>query len=547
MSPDARTQSGVKVMDLIRSGALAGVSIGYMYRDSDVTVDKESRTLTANRWRLSEITFTPTQADQGAHVQRSLPETFNNAGNTAFTKDRTMTLEQLIALYGEKHRSLLGKLLGDKKSEADIASAVIAAERAEAIKPPADASDEKARSAEIAKLRMERQITTVAESHGLKGSNYFDAESLDAALVRMTKDKAEAAKTNVDQPMIRAHVSVDALDKKRTLDMVRAFAGNRGENPTEWSRSDLAHYALGNVGRMSCGVRDANTTSSNFVSFVLANAMDKAVMIGFNDFASSTTYQEWTTTRMVPDFKTVTGAALDSGNLVSTAENISFPELAKAEGGYTATASLWGATVSLTFQALVNDDLGEFMNMIGRAGAIAQRTIDKEVYSQLNAATWTGNITSGATLSTAGSIDSIYTAFSVKVGPAGELTGVTPAYLIVAPQNRQAGENVCGISLPPGITTMSSSATRSLKLIVTPQLAQSGITTSTYYVAASPKVSDTVKVIKLQGFDSPVVQEYDAGAQAARKWKILMPFAAKVVQFTSGGTIFFPGLQQGIV
>ncbi len=553
ISPDARTATGVKVIDLVRSGALAGVSIGYAYSDKDASYNEDTRTITARKWAMREISLTPTQADVAAHVVRSLPDSFKPAAAVA------VAIETAATAATKKE----SRVSDDQKKSEPVIDA---------------AHDEKIRAAAI---EQSRELTTLARSHGLKPEDYLDPKLSRAdALAKMLGDRAEMKETKVEQSLSRVSVTADDMDKKRdmfaggmlwlggstghdcqkdnpwrgrsVLDMVRAYAAIKGENPTNWARKDLAHYALGEVRNMSVGVRDANVTSSNFISFVMVNAMDKSVMKGFNDFESQTTYGLWTSTRYVADFKQVTGGALDSGNLVTTAENVAFPELAKNEGGYNATASLWGATVSLTFQALVNDDLGEFMAMIGRAGAIAQRTIDKEVYAQLSAATWTNNISSGFTLSTAGSIDAVYTAFVTKTGPAGEIVGNTPKYLLVAPQNRQAGENVCGISLPPGSTTMSSMKARGLELIVSPQLAASGLTTSTYYLAGDPAVVDTMKVIKLNGFDSPVIQEYDAGAVAARKWKIMMPFAAKPVSFTAtppGGssTVFFPGLQQGII
>jgi hypothetical protein len=286
----------------------------------------------------------------------------------------------------------------------------------------------------------------------------------------------------------------------------------------------------------------ANVTSSMFNTVVLANYMDKEVMNGFNGFASSVTYPIWTRRRSVMDFKTFAAGALDSGNLVSTAENLSFPELSKAEGSFTGSLGLYGATISLSYQAIVNDDMGEFMNMLNRAGAIAQRTIDKAVYTLVNAATWTNNTTSVTGLGTAGDLDTVRAAFDIKTGPAGEILGNTPKYLLVPSCLRtaalQATTQVQGSTAAVGNTDLIP--------VVTPHLTQAGTASqSVFYLAGDPRVVDTVVVAFLSGAETPQIAEYDAGAVAARKWKIMQAFVPVLASTTVSGTIYIPGMHQG--
>lgn len=71
--PDAVLVSGITVRDAIDTGALRGVSIGYVYDISNSTWDPDKRTVTVNNWRWSEVTLTPIPRDSAAHVARTRP------------------------------------------------------------------------------------------------------------------------------------------------------------------------------------------------------------------------------------------------------------------------------------------------------------------------------------------------------------------------------------------------------------------------------------------------------------------------------------------
>jgi hypothetical protein len=55
---------------------------------------------------------------------------------------------------------------------------------------------------------------------------------------------------------------------------------------------------------------------------------------------------------------------------------------------------------------------------------------------------------------------------------------------------------------------------------------------------------DTVVVAFLSGAETPQIIEYDAGAVAARKWKIIEAFVPVLASTTVNSTIYIPGMQQ---
>lgn len=529
----ARTASGTSVRELVKAGALRGVSIGYV-RDLDkATFDERSNTLTVSNWSLREITLTPTPADIRAQVVRSLPTSIR-ASNSA---------DSVAAPAAEKK----GKMPDDIKPQDNI--------------PAALKNDEAARAAEIAAVRAERdalhlrnQINTIAESHGLRGSEFHSSKSIDEAVRAMTEAKAKALASDVKVSGVRIEAGSDQTDKlndecvtelmkgRSVLDIARKHARATGAKADDMTRNDLAGYVLNkDVPGMSKRVSAPNVTSSMFNTVVLANIMDKSVFQGFT--AGETTYQLWCGRRTVADFKQFAAGALDSGNLVQTAEGLAFPELGKAEASYNGTLGLWGATISLSFQALVNDDLGEFMRMLNRAGQIAARTIDKNVIAVLEGLTWTGNTTTASPLGTTGSVDKVRAAFDRKTGPAGEILGNRPKFLLAPSILRKAAlqETTVVQALP-----LATAVNTDLQTIVNPYLTQATTASeSKYYLIGNNALVDTITVAFLQGAETPMVMEYDAGAVAKRSWKIMQAFVPVAGSTTVSSVIYTPGIQQG--
>lgn len=534
IAESAKTAAGTSVRELVKLGALRGVSIGYTYDREGARYDEASNTVTADKWMLREITLTPTPADTRAHVVRSLPNHFAKAEATI---SGSQVVENRAAPAAEQKEAIMA----DEQKPQEI-SPVAAPKNDEGVR----AANE--RAADI------KRIAEVADSHGLRVAKYLDLPYA-KALEAMLADKAEAEKSEIraeKKPVVEViadqgdKVNAESVDGilagKSWLDVARRHAQAFGFKSQDMNKADIAAYILGrDVPGMNKRSGPANVTSNMFNTVVLANYMDKEVMNGFNGFASSVTYPIWTRRRSVMDFKTFAAGALDSGNLVSTAENLSFPELTKAEGSFTGSLGLYGATMSLSYQAIVNDDMGEFMNMLNRAGAIAQRTIDKAVYTLLNGATWTNNTTSVTGLATAGDLDTIRAAFDTKTGPAGEILGNTPKYLLVPSCLRTAA--LQATTQVQGSTAQVTNA--DLIPVITPHLTQAGTASqSIFYLAGDPRVVDTVVVAFLSGAETPQILEYDAGAVAARKWKIMQAFVPVLASTTVAGTVYIPGMHQ---
>lgn len=325
----------------------------------------------------------------------------------------------------------------------------------------------------------------------------------------------------------------------RYLDIVRRCAALSGmAGARDWDDYQAADFAMraSNIGwAQQYHKRGANETFSMFGG-ILANVMDKTIIMGFNGF-ENVTYDEWCRTRQVMDFKQFSAAALTLGNLVSTVENQAFPELTAKDSSYSGTLAMWGGTLTLTLQALLSDDLGEFFSKLGQAGSIARRTMDREVYNQLMGISYGAlDLVTGAPLGTQDNLDKVRTLFRQKLNPAGQKMGNSPEFLLHPFGLTRAAQQATGRARPPGEQSyLASDEGRSIKEIECPYLDDASVnanaSTTSYYLVGGPTV-DTIVAATLSGMQTPQVMEFDAGATAARKFKIMMPFVAVPATYT---------------
>ncbi len=556
--PDARMESGVLVSDAVESGALRGVSIGYSYDRADTDWDDNSRTLTVRQWRMDEVTLTALPADAGASV-RELP-----AGVNTRSKEQPMP---------------------DPTDAAKAAADKVTAEREAAVKL--------AREEAVA---LTKDITVLARSHKLEAEPFLDMtrEQANAAILKAISERNAKDFKDPESHAVPSQLTYDQADKLRDA-VADAFVANAfgkpgaaGGNPVaarslreigvkyarasgirgvnNWEREDAAHFILGeNHMIRDRGIREAaNITSSNFTAFTMLNAMTKVVVKGFEMAAENCIYPRIVATQTVPDFKTFTFGVLGTGNMTQVPENMAMPELIKTEFGLGDTVKFWGGTLSLTLQALVNDDTGMFERSLRAAGNVVQKTIEKRCIQRLlmgtstssDTSTWTSNTTSGGSLvySTAdllaaarGKLGLVRAALINKVGLDGNPTGNVPKLLVCGPTNEQ---NAAGILMAaPGQTVANLASLGGLQIISTPFLELSSLTgnsTTSYYLGTDPQEGTGLVLSSLAGFENPTVQEYDAGSTGSRKWKFYKPFEISLVSgANTAGTTVIPAWQQG--
>lgn len=543
--PDARMESGVSVEDAVKSGALRGVSIGYDYRTEDTEWDNTTRTLRVKRWSLREVSLTPIPADSTAQV-RSLPE-------GVLPPSRNVPMPDPVKPDQVDAAQVREAVVSEAREIAALAESLNLRAADYVGKPKADAQADMLRA--VAKRDAERKPEPIAPATpGVRVGTEDIEKQRDCAVDAICARAGFKSKLDGNPYLGRS-----------MLDQARLYARRQGIRGCEdWSRKDLANFALGYHDQIS-GIRDAsgggNISNASFASFVTLNAITKAVAQGFEMSSSTVKYQPLVATQRVPDFKSFYVGGLGTGNLQETAENTAFPELNKAEGAYNDQVKMWGGTLSLSLQALMNDDTSSFDRSLRSAGVIAQKTIDRRVFQKLlmgtssstGTSTWTGNTTSGCTpvFTTAdtlaaarANLGKAQAALMAKTGLDGNPTGNMARFFVAGPT---AGQYIAALTQQVGGQQVGNGNGTFPELIVSPWLEASALTgysTTSYYAISDPAEVTTLLLSLISGYEAPQVWEYDAGSVGARKWKIWMPFEADLFYATAGGASVIYGAQQ---
>lgn len=529
--PDAKLETGISVADAVDQGMLRGVSIGYVYGQKDCTIDNEARYVRVNKWRLLEVTLTPIPADTSASV-RSFPITP--------ISQEEITMAEPVQVPAVDTEQVRAAARTEAKAIATQARSLGLAADDFVGMPVAEAKD--------------AMLRAIASKHATEGAAPVAPV---APRIEVTADAGDKLLTAVRaslyeraniQPSAEESASFAKCGRMTVRNAVRNMAKIEGFD-VEGSDVDLAGYASGLINLRTHGRRDAANKLSNQFSSILANVSNKAILRGMKNYNAST-WQIWSTVRNVKNFLQVTNAALSNGRLVSTPENEAFPELLQKDGGYNSTLGMYGATVSLTFQALVNDELGEFMDSLAKVGYIAAETIDREVYSKLLGATWTNDVSATSPLSTPANLDKARAALRVKKNLAGLPSGIMGRYLIHDPGNAVNAQIATGAIYGPGTTTAPSVGSRQIIPVESHWISDTtlvgGALYTDYYLAGDPNAVDTVLVNFLEGVgQNPMIMPFDSGAVAAEKWKIMLPFAATIATHSDGTNTRVSGIQKG--
>jgi len=531
----ATLPTGINARAAVKSGALRGVSIRYQYENKDATWNAETRTLSVSKWRMLEVTLTPIPADACGTV-RALPDIPSISPKETPVSE---PIDQTAALRAATERA--------DKAEREIKLRSLAADHGVDAKGLDFASFPTVEAGVVEMLARKAKQMSAVPAEGVSRTDVTadEGDKVRAAATAAFLRTARITPEGADKALIEKH-RPGYENVRNIIEKFAALDGVRG------SAMDVAAWAVGHIDLRTHGRRDAANKSTAGFSSILANVATKAVLAGIAGY-NQATWDQWCTQRMVPNFLSVSNVGLASGRLVETAENEAFPELLQKDGGYSAALGLFGATVSLTYQMLVNDQLGVFMGELRRAGAQAALTVDRECYAKLLTATWTNDTSTGAALTTIANLDKPRAALTAQLSPAGEKMGIKGRFVLHDPANALPAQQATGAIYTAGQTTVPSLGSKQIIPIESHWIGDTallaGALATDYYLAGDGNLIDTVLVNFLEGVGmSPIIMPFDAGATAAEKWKIMLPFRATVATHADSASLArVSGLQKATV
>lgn len=289
-------------------------------------------------------------------------------------------------------------------------------------------------------------------------------------------------------------------------------------------------------------VISAALSTSDFKQ-LLANTVGRALLAGYE--SAPATHAFWTGEREVTDFKKQTLVALSESPAL-----LPVPELGEYQfGAFNDSGSEFalithGRIVSLSRQALVNDDLQAFTNLPLAFGAASRRLESDKVYEIL---TSPANLADGKPLFDAsrGNLAQVQGAISpTTLGAARaqmrKQKGTNglgyidpqPRFLVVPVALETVAESVIATLANPGRAAenpMAAEWISNLVVVADPRLDEKSETA--WYLAADPKQIEGITRAYLQGERRPHVEDEEEFKRDVINWKVRLDFAAGVIDY----------------
>jgi len=519
-----------KYFQKVISGTLRAVSCRYTVQPKDWeyveanAISSDGRftgpCYIARKWKVTEISIVSIPADSSVGVGRSAEEIENHSnGKNEFRSDFNMTPEELAAIEAEKTRK--------------------AQENTEAIRAQAQQTE---------RVRV-TEITGICRAYEFDASEYISkgntadevrkaimdeqirkqAAIPTARIIADEADKVRAAMT--DGLSIRAGMIVDkpapGYEDFRSVRLLRlaeeCVERREGKRMKFTNDEDL--------------IRSALTGGSQF-SGILSNVANKSMSTAYQ--MAPTTFQLWTGTGSQSDFKTGTRYRLsEADELVKLTSQGEFTSTEVSEGSVTTSIGTYGRKFSITRQAIINDDMGALSGIPMKYGAAARRMINRLVYKLLKdnptingAALFHANHKNLAGTAAGLSVESLgkgKAAMAKQKNIGGEeYLNIQPAYLLV-PTDLEviAAQLINSVVDPSKNNATFNPFANKLTTVSDPYLDE--ISSTNWFLAGAPGITDTIEVTYLNGRQQPTMESQVSFDVLGIEWRIYMDFGVNLL------------------
>lgn len=316
------------------------------------------------------------------------------------------------------------------------------------------------------------------------------------------------------------------------------------------SQNRIDNLGASDIGREGIRLFKNESLGTGDLTNILADNLNKALGVGFD--VSRTTYDRWTKMQPVSDFKSFKVNKLsDFSDIKTIPEGVAFERGTFSDKKESGSVSVRGRSLNISWQAIVNDDLGALTRAPMAMGGAWARHVNKMVYDELygsgvgatlaedSTAVFTsghGNyVTSGSgaaisvtTLAAGRKAMRKQTAVKAQNDDGGTGTlNLMPAYLICGAYSETTAEQVTGVQYD--ITSAVNSITPNpfqvrgscpLELVVEPYI--DALDEKFWYLATRPTDCETIIVLALDGRVAPYIrsEESRVGEALGVNWDV---------------------------
>lgn len=571
----SRRESVAGYVQDVADGIIRNVSVGYARHRVEMVPPEQDGGLWTYRvidWEPMEVSLVPIPADMDCQVVRGTGDQAPEQRQVRtfpceFIETRAVST-QSPAVGVSAETSTQGADMPQAQSAGGENTPADSTQRAApAQQPQVDAAAEAQRIATEAAARA-ADITELCARHGVpalaaglirggsdigaaRGAVLEELARRDAAQgghrnvgqVQTVRDEMEVRMAGIEQAILHRVAPRTQLDDNgrqfrgmSLIEMGREFLEAHGQQTRGLDKMTLAQRILHFRGGMH-GTTDFASLFANVANKRLRGAYDE----------NPGTYGMWARRAPnAPDFKSMSVVQLSGApDLLQVNEHGEFKYGKMTDGAETYAVLTYGRIVSLTRQAIVNDDLRAFERLVSAFGFAARRLENRTVYSQLTA---NGNLADGvalfhanhSNLSTgAGSalqfsaLKTARTAMRKQVGLANEELNLAPSYLIVPAALEQDAYQLTSSQYVPAtkaeVNEFREGGRTALTPIVEPVL--DGNSATAWYLAASSSQVDTVEFCYLDGSEGPVIESEVGFETDGVSYKCRLDFAAKAIDF----------------
>jgi len=334
----------------------------------------------------------------------------------------------------------------------------------------------------------------------------------------------------------------DALVIRAGITVAKPHAGSRDfmtMDVAELARACLSRAGKSNREFDRVGAIRAALSTSDFPA-LLGNALGKSLRTGYE--AEPQSHALWARFVQVEDFKPQIRALLSSApELLHVPEGSEYPHGAIGDDSAVYAVAKFGRIIRLTWEALINDDLGAFVRVPQAMGQAARRKEADLVYGLFAANGGAGptmqdtktlfhadhaNLATGTASLDAAGLSYARTLLRKQTAKGGGLLNLQPRYLIVPAELETAAETLLATSQRAAVQGSSGNVLPSwiggLIPVVEPRLAANA-----FYIAAAPEQVDTLEVAGLASDRAaPVIEEHNEFVRDSQGWKVRHVVAA---------------------
>lgn len=509
-----------KIFKDVQDGILRNISVGYAVHRYEVTesADDKLPTYRAVDWEPMELSLVPIGFDDGGKFRsaKTADDYQGQRFNTIFeVREATKPSESPAAVpttqeedaMTEEEKRAAEELIRREAAEAERKRGTTIRAMARKVGLSEDFADElveRGLGADEASAAMIDKLAERQQGNQPLGRNSQPTVTggQDAAVVTAKREAMQNALLNRCNSAITLVEAGREFRGMRLLDMAREAIEMVGGNARGMMPQEIARAALG-CDRQA--VRAAGMHSTSDFPILLAGAVNRTLRDSYAQ--APQTWRPLGQQTTVPDFRTTTRAALgDISALEEVKEHGEYKYGKLEEEGAPIRVAKFGKIIALTWEAIVNDDLGALTRIPRAYGLAAAQTESNLVWNLLLS---NPNYTDGKAIfvaehgNLAGSGGAINTttlaaaraAMRKQQSKAGAFLNVEPRYLVVGPDKElEAFQFTSSNYVPAKNADINDSRNTSLIVIV-----DARITGNQWYLFTEPGLVDTFEYAYLEG------------------------------------------------